>query len=474
MPVRLNHLRVLRYAGLFTWALVGLPLIYSAIMTGTEVDPSRPPSIVWQGWAAYLVFGLLYVWLTRAMDGRGIARIDYMLLPVFIGAALAMSYYSLSGLGSILLMVAASVLPWIVPAGIGMVLLVISQFAVAPVFVIGQQFHWPEAILQSMLYAGFCAFVFVTSLVARHQAQARNDQSRLNAELRATRALLAESARVNERTRISRELHDLLGHHLTALSLNLEVASHLVQGRAQEHVGQAHTLARLLLSDVREAVSQLRAGGAIDMAATLSPLAENVPGLNVRIQMPDPFLLDTPERAHVLLRCTQEIITNALRHAQAGILELRYELRDGSVWLRASDDGVGSESYAIGNGLRGLRERLVSYGGEVDVRTASGSGFALDIRLPLERGFGPGPAGPGLGGGQSLTRDQPLLQPEPAGLDQAQSDQARPESIQPQPMQPKPIQSERARAGWTQDDPAPSLSPRCDATRSDSSPAEAT
>ena len=63
----------------------------------------------------------------------------------------------------------------------------------------------------------------------------------------ATRALLADSARVNERTRISRELHDLLGHHLTALSLNLEVAGHLSEGRAKEHVQQAHTLALSLI-----------------------------------------------------------------------------------------------------------------------------------------------------------------------------------------------------------------------------------
>src|SRR3546814_945901 len=131
-------------------------------------------------------------------------------------------------------------------------------------------------------------------MVARQQAQARDEQRRLNAELRATRALLAESARVNERTRISRELHDLLGHHLTALSLNLEVASHITEGKAHEHVGQAHTLARLLLSDVREAVSQIRGNDAIDMSATLLPLADNVPGLRIDMVMPKPFLLDDP------------------------------------------------------------------------------------------------------------------------------------------------------------------------------------
>jgi signal transduction histidine kinase len=245
----------------------------------------------------------------------------------------------------------------------------------------------PEALMQSLLYAGFSGFVFVTSLVARQQAQAREEQRRLNSELRATRALLAESARVNERTRISRELHDLLGHHLTALSLNLEVAGHLAQGKAQEHVNQAHTLAKLLLSDVREAVSRLRHDDAIDMAATLLPLADNVPGLEIVMEMPSPFLLDDPERAHVLLRCTQEIITNTVRHAHAQHLRLCYHLDGCTVQLQARDDGRGSDpSPVVGNGLRGIRERLAAYGGKVDIVTGAGSGFAVDIRLPLEEG----------------------------------------------------------------------------------------
>jgi signal transduction histidine kinase len=391
MFARLNHSRLLRYAGLFTWAVIGMPLLLLALMPADQAAPglgeeaAAVAHIGWQAWAAYLTFGVCYGWLTRALGTRRVGALDYVLLLLLTGSAIAISYYSASGLGSILLMVAACVLPWLLPLPLGIAWLVLSEFLVVPVYVRWLDMSWVEALMQSLLYAGFSGFVFVTSLVARQQAQAREEQRRLNAELRATRALLAESARINERTRISRELHDLLGHHLTALSLNLEVAGHLlVEGKAQEHVNQAHTLAKLLLSDVREAVSRLREDDAIDMAATLAPLADSVAGLEIVLEMPAPFLLDDPERAHVLLRCTQEIITNAARHAQGRQLVLRYS-RDGRmVRLQARDDGRGAEAPVAGNGLRGMRERLAAHGGRVDIDTGPERGFALDIRLPLD------------------------------------------------------------------------------------------
>src|SRR5690606_29431702 len=199
----------------------------------------------------------------------------------------------------------------------------------------------------SLRYGGFSLFLFVTSLVARQQTQAREEQRRLNAELRATRLLLAESARVNERTRISRELHDLLGHHLTALSLNLEVAGHITEGRAQEHVHQAHTLAKLLLTDVREAVSQLRDSGAIDLAAALRPLTQRVPSLDVHLDVPSPLNVEDPAGAHVLSRCHQEIITNAVRHAGARNLWITARREAGGVSLEARDDGNGADGIMV-------------------------------------------------------------------------------------------------------------------------------
>ena len=382
MFARIQHTRLLRYAGLFTWAMVGLPLLYFWLRP-QQVGGGENLAMPWQGWVAYLAFGAGYVWLTRNLGGRRRSAADYLLLLVLTVAALGVSYFSGTGMGSVLLMVAACVFPWLLPLPLGVVWLLVSQLAVAPVFIRWLGFPPMEALMQSMLYAGFSGFVFVVSLVALQQAQAREEQRRLNAELRATRALLADSARVNERTRISRELHDLLGHHLTALSLNLEVAGHLSEGRVREHVQQAHTLARLLLTDVREAVSQLREGGAIDLGAALRPLAENVPKLAIEMDIEQLLTVDDPERAHVLLRCAQEAITNAVRHAGASRLWLAAR-RDGhNIVLQVRDDGRGSDQVLPGNGLRGLGERLRQHGGRLDIATRRGQGFQLTITLPV-------------------------------------------------------------------------------------------
>lgn len=393
----LNHTRLSRWAGLFTWAITGVwlvqlwldPLAVAALQGG-----EHPFAVLVARWTAlYLSFGIVYWWISRNLGRRTHGALDNVALLVLTACAIGVSVFSGSGLGSVLLMVMAGLLPWLVPVRSGVAWLVGSNLAAIPVFVTVLEFPVLIAAAQSLLYAGFSSFVFVTALVARQQAEAREEQRRLNAELRATRRLLAESARVNERTRISRELHDLLGHHLTALSLNLEVAGHLVEGRAREHVRQAHTLARLLLTDVREAVSQLREGGTIDLSAALRPLAENVPALDIHMDIQSPLTLDDPERAHVLLRCTQEIITNVVRHAGADNLWLKARLEGGRVLLDARDDGRGAGPLEAGNGLRGMRERLAQVGGTIEVETEPRAGFRLHIEVPASAAM----AAPGQG-----------------------------------------------------------------------------
>lgn len=375
-----NHISLLRFTGLFTYACTGMPLL-SATWRAADILTGSPEYVGWC--VAYAIFGLAYWFATNDLGRRrpGLQRIP--LLIVMNIAAFAIAWFSHSGISGILTMLIAGVVPWTLPLQPGVAWVVLQSYSLVPIFVTWGEFSLFDAFVQCSLYMGFSAFTYVTSLVAKQQADSRDELRRLNSELRATRTLLTESSRIAERMRISRDLHDLIGHHLTALSLNLEVASHLVGGTAQEHVRQAQSVAKLLLSDVREVVSQLRENDNIDLTEALRTLVEGVPGLAIHLELPPRFSVDDPLRAQVLLRCAQEIITNTVRHAGARHLWLRvYREVPDLVVVEARDDGVGAETVNVGNGLRGMRERLQQCGGQLQVETRPGEGFRLRATVP--------------------------------------------------------------------------------------------
>ncbi|GAP65729.1 signal transduction histidine kinase [Mizugakiibacter sediminis] len=382
--VSFNHIRLLRYAGLFAYVCAGIPLLRVNWALG-RLDTLDQPSFALLAWVlCYLAFGLTYWLLTRNLGSRRYWAVKLFGLLVLTGTAMAVGWYSQSGLSALLLVLVSVVLPWLLPLPLGIAWMVLQNFALVPVFTsLGMDAI--NAFLQASLYLGFSALTFVTSVVARQQAEEREQLRGLNSELRATRALLAESSRITERMRIARELHDLVGHHLTALSLNLEVASHLAAAPAEEHVRKAQAVAKQLLGDVREVVSELRQDDALDLTQALRSLTEGVPGLAVRLELPPRFSVEDPRRAQVVLRCVQEIVTNAVRHAGARNLTLRFErTAEGELKLEARDDGRGAAEVRPGNGLTGMRERLAEFGGRLAIDTARERGFALDAWLPLQ------------------------------------------------------------------------------------------
>src|SRR5205085_10751655 len=154
---------------------------------------------------------------------------------------------------------------------------------------------------------GFQLFAFVTASIAKRESRARNDLGRANAELRATRELLAESSRLGERARISGELHDVLGHNLTALNLHLEVAKHVSDGKALEHVQKSQALAKLLLRDVREVVSAVRGDDQIDVRRAVETLVDGLPYPKIHLNIAGDLKVDDSACAHTLLRCIQEV-----------------------------------------------------------------------------------------------------------------------------------------------------------------------
>jgi signal transduction histidine kinase len=236
-------------------------------------------------------------------------------------------------------------------------------------------------LLVLMSTCGFMLFAVSAAHLARSEASARESLAKVNAELRATHALLADNARMAERLRISRDLHDVLGHNLTSLTVHLDVADRLAQGASVQHVRCARAIAGTLLDEVRGVVSQIRVQP-VDLRATLLSLTEGLPGLRVDLTIPDELTALDPARADAILRCVQELITNTLRHAQAH--ELSIEIRqavDGALSIAARDDGRGGEVIE-GHGLAGMRERFEALGGSLSIACAPGRGFSVEGQIP--------------------------------------------------------------------------------------------
>jgi signal transduction histidine kinase len=242
-----------------------------------------------------------------------------------------------------------------------------------------------DAIAFGLGAAGFQMFASLTTALMLREASARAALARANAELLATRALLAESSRAGERLRIARDLHDTLGHHLTALSLQLDVASRLATGDAAGHVGRAHAVTRLLLAEVRSVVGEIRDRGAVDVAQAIRALATGRTALDIHVDVPDRLTLDDGAQAQSLMRCVQEIITNTARHANARHLWIALEETAHGVELRAHDDGQGAAAIACGNGLTGMRERFAEYSGRVEFTARAGGGFEVRGFMPTPR-----------------------------------------------------------------------------------------
>jgi len=367
--------RWLTVAGFGTWMVSALPALY-AIGSG-QVDGAR--AVPWA--IAFTLFGVAFALMTLHRSGPWQAKpVRISLLAIQSVAGLTMVATAGDVFPAATLVVVAGQLDEI-SSRIAATWLVAQTIALGT---IGQWFAPPViAIAISGAFGGFMVFALTTASLHARERQSREELAAANRELHATRALLAETSRVEERLRISRDLHDSLGHHLTALSVRLDVASRLVEDPAREHVQQAHALTRLLLSDVRDVVGQLRERGNVDVVGAIRALAAATQDLSVHVDAPGALEIADGDRAHALLRSVQEIITNASRHAGARNLWIRVEARSDGVALHARDDGRGAGVIREGHGLTGMRERFEEHLGHVEFETHEGSGFEVRGFLPL-------------------------------------------------------------------------------------------
>lgn len=354
---------------------LALMSIYDGTMSGTQ-------AYVWL--AAFGVFGITLLadlGMRIVLDqsrAAGIVIFYTLLVSAFVMLALVdgLTKYAQSGIFILI----ASRLPritserraWLVVAAIEIVwvLLLVRQDSLAAALGSG------SGIAAALVYA-----------VAFGQHRMREEAATralalANAELRASRELLAENSRASERLRISRDIHDALGHHLAALSIQLDVASRRPPELAMQDVREAHAITRLMLSDVRDVVGTLRREASIDATALIRPLCRNIGELSIYLDLPNGPLLVDSARAEALVRCVQEVITNTLKHATARNLWIKLSPAPGGIAVRASDDGRGTEQLQAGAGLTGMRERFAQFGGDVAVTTHAGRGFAIEAFVP--------------------------------------------------------------------------------------------
>ena len=365
----------LRAGGLLIWGAVGCHTLFSGRQAVVALLGRHGALCL----AGFVAFGLAF-WENTREDGR-----RRLLILILVGlqsaVALGILFASRSPMTSFLLVVVAGQLAVLETKAVSGTFLALQTVGLA--VAIGRDYGPLQTIFLVGFYLAFQAFVDGLCRDVLAGIQARRELLRAHAELRQTRDLLAQSSRLAERLRISRELHDLLGHRLTALNLHLEVLSHLTEGRVLHHVEQAQMLAKLLLGDVRTAVSAMQAEWGLNLDASLAALVEGIDHPRIHLDVPSGLGLEDPDRAHALLRAAQEIVTNAVRHAEAASLWIEVVRAGGVVEVRACDDGKGVASLQLGNGLKGLSQRLAELGGALELASAPGEGFRVTARLPV-------------------------------------------------------------------------------------------
>jgi signal transduction histidine kinase len=365
--------RLFCIAAMTMWLAWGFP-VFRDFMAGGTIR-GVPVSPLW--FIPFTIFGAAVV---GAMALKLRPGLRWALLSIQVAAVAAM----------------AIILPW---AGMSQYLVIIA-WQVAMTTTPRRALGW--AALQTLVIVGALAqalnpdlcwvilksfalqlLLVFTASALRREAETARVLAQTNRELRSAQAIIANRVRDAERLRISRELHDAWGHELTALGLQLEIASHVTEpGKANDHVMQAKGLARGLLANVRDVVGTLRDAERCDLKDALEALARSVPTPAVHVEV-SPGVRVGPDQAHTLMRCAQEAVTNAVKHAQASNLWLQVTSDADGVRLVARNDGSSRPTASpAGSGLLGMRERVEALGGKLAVRTGVDFGFAVEAWLP--------------------------------------------------------------------------------------------
>ncbi|WP_229074793.1 sensor histidine kinase [Actinoplanes sp. DH11] len=211
----------------------------------------------------------------------------------------------------------------------------------------------------------------------------------------AERAFTERAARAvtEERLRIARDMHDTVAHSLSMIAMKASVARHVAAVRPEESLAALEvieTAGREALVEMRRAVGLLRDGRDAGTApdGDLRALAGRAEQAGVRVTMTLDGVPGLPDGIRlVVYRTVQEALTNIVRHAHATACTVDVRAGADAVTVRVTDDGTAAvPGHGHGHGLRGMRERIIAYGGSLRTGPHGGGGFAVDARIPYRQG----------------------------------------------------------------------------------------
>jgi signal transduction histidine kinase len=376
-PIFTKLLTPMNFAAYIAWAAIGVE-IFAGNAKGTGLIPEQSVAITAMGLhLAYLACFLSCVLIDDKKSRP--SAISFALAMVVI--ALVMCAISRYSSAPILLIVASAVLASFFSAS-GLAIAFIS-INICLYFIYRYAWQASSPLVSVAIYASFQLFAMLMAWYSRQAEKSRDEMMLLNADLVATRSLLTETVRDSERLRLSRELHDVAGHKLTALKLNLAALTRQPELKTNQSIQTCADLADELLADIRGVVQQMRMHDGMNLQAAIEAIAAPFPRPALRLAIDDNARHVPMQQAEVLLRTVQEALTNAARHSQAQQLWVVLERKEQQWALRIRDDGRMSSHWQKGNGLQGMSERLETMGGGLRCEHASTGGMQIEAWLPI-------------------------------------------------------------------------------------------
>lgn len=344
----------------------------------------------WGGVGALLAFTIAFgaTVLMIEYGANALERVLLILLQITIVVIAFDRFRSYPGLMytvPALLIVVATQIATLFRDWVATLLIVISSVAFWAVSLINMP--WPGAILPTLVLIAFQGYA-VSIIASRIEVdRARGELARSNAELVSMQSFVAETVRDRERLRIARDLHDVTGHKLTALKINLQIMQQRVKENPEfkDFIDRSAQIADDLLADTRLIVRQISDSEGLALNESLQKLSTLLPEGMITVDLEEGLRVQSGEVARLLLRASQEGVSNALRHGGATRISLTLRAIGDRFVLRVVDNGRGLRGKPAGFGRSQLAARVKDMAGEyrlTDHAAAGGNGCELEITLP--------------------------------------------------------------------------------------------